>query len=119
MSKILDAIEAQRLNRRAATPRRIMPVYQAVPDNLTLSATWEWKFGATVFVNMRGPEEAREHLARQARRILAREIYGEIRALTLDAIEEALSETYRPDDDPLVQKLNAILAACDGERPKA
>ena len=120
MTKLLDSIESERRERTTGMSRRVKPFYEVERPSADLDpAIWVWKFGATVFVKMQGPDEAREHLARQARKILAREVYGEIEVLAIDALHEALEETYRDSNDPLLLKIRAIISMCRGEQRQA
>lgn len=116
--KILDAIDAARLSRTTGRIGRIEAHYTAEPPitNDFPTDIWKWKFSAEISVVMEGPEKAREALAEQARRIIARAAFGDLEPLLLDALEQVQTETYRAQNDPLVDTLFTMLRMVRGER---
>lgn len=90
--------------------------YSANPSTpLSELDQWEWSYTVTVGCTLTGPEDAREHMAEQAKRMIARELYGELEGDIRDAIEAAHEEAYRPHDDPLMRTLETMLLKVRGE----
>ena len=117
--KILDAIEEARGDRVVPSGRfsNISPTYEATPpEKIMMGAShWMWQFDLGVGVTMTGPDEARESLAEKAKRMIARELYGEL----VDDLHELMrvldEECYRANDDPAQSKITAMIRKMRGD----
>lgn len=116
--KALDAIEDARGDRVVPRGRfaNICPTYEATPPSgVMLGAEyWVWRFDVKVGVVLSGPHSAREELAVKAKRMIARELYGEI----IDDLHELMrvldEEEYRPIDDPATSKIRTMIRKLSG-----
>lgn len=113
--KIFEAIKAKRERQVAVMTRfaRIEPEYEL--SNGSRPDHFQWKIGAEIFCRFTGPLEAKEHLTRQATRMIAKEVYGEIvddlMALQLLLMEEQ----YRADGDPALAAIHNMRRKMCGE----
>lgn len=78
-------------------------------------ALWRRVYTVTVGCSLIGPEEASENMAEKAKRMIARELYGELEDDIRDAIEVANEEAYRPENDPLLKVLEGMLRKVRGD----
>lgn len=108
------------LKRLTHTILRRVPVHEA--PQITMRAITEpsqlrmtpdhcrYRFSVELWAETTGPSAALDEMRRRALRILLRELYGEVADeihLTLrDLMQE---EHYRPNDDPVLTRLNALL----------
>ncbi len=117
--KLLDVIEEKQRGRVAQT--RTVADYTALsPKEATANLPpdhWEWTFVARVGCIQTGPEEAREHLAKRARRLIAREVFGELED-DIQAVLELLWEEnhYREPGDPVLSYLESMLRKVRGDQ---
>jgi len=118
--KVLDAIEAARGDRVMPRGRfaNINATYEATaPEKIMMGAThWMWQFGLGVGVTTTGPDEAREDMAEKAKKMIARELYGEV----VDDLHELMrvldEEEYRPMDDPATSKIRTMIRKLNGDQ---
>jgi hypothetical protein len=115
--KLLAAIQAKRLKQVPAPVgrfARIEPQHEVMPDP-NRPGHFQWKFGVELFCVFSGPEDAREHLAKQAMRLIAQEAYGEIATDLMELVRILMEEQYRADGDPTLQAIENMLRKIRGE----
>lgn len=109
--KVFEAITAKRLKRVPPTGRfahieaeyDVAPVQGGEPDH------FQWKYGIQLRCSFVGPEEASEHALKQARRLIAKELYGEVENELLALMRTLMEEQYRPADDPAMAIITDLL----------
>lgn len=114
--KIFKHLREVRKNRVLPKINSTLIKYTSKPLT-TFSETphWEWEYTITFGCVLKGPEEAKTILEEQAKRMIAREVYGELENDIRDAIEIALEESFRTKEDPLMKVLDTMLLKVRGE----
>ena len=115
--KLIDAIRAKRL--RQVPPRGrfadVVGAYDAEPiSDLSFRPEWQGRFGVELGCSLQGPAVAREDLARQAERLITREVYGEVEDDVMELLHLLLKEGHRPSGDPAMQLIERLLAKLRG-----
>lgn len=77
-------------------------------DQLTMPRQFEFRHSVIVGVKQVGPKEAVDQLYGQARRAIARELYGEVLDDLCELERLLYEEAYRPADDPILTKIRSI-----------
>ncbi len=103
--------------RRVCPPSRTEVTYKSIPDTEAYLSEdhWEWRWQVSVGCKQFGPESSREEMAKRARRMIARELYGEIQDDLMELLEYLYEESYRTADDPVLGKLGEILRKISGD----
>ena len=108
---ILDTIEAKRM--RQVVPRArfafVEPEYAVALPPPDRPNHFQWKYGIQLSCVFTGPEKCEEQFTRQARRMLARELYGELEDDLLVLLRLMMEDGYRPSDDPVMQAIEGML----------
>ncbi|HEU4345784.1 MAG TPA: hypothetical protein VFU31_29900 [Candidatus Binatia bacterium] len=116
--KVLDRIDRKRLEQVPVISRFaiVEPEYEALPPAADRPEHWRWKYGFEIHCNFTGPREASDHMADHARRLIAREIFGEITDDLFELQRTLLEESYRRDGDPAMTIINNLIRKVRGER---
>lgn len=116
--KLFDAIKAKQMDRIAPITRFacIDPQYEAklsldspTPDH------YQWRIGAEISCVLSGPIKAREQLMKQAHRMIAKEVYGEIIDDLIELQRILYEEQYRADGDPVFDAIRKMINKMQGE----
>lgn len=68
----------------------------------------QYRIDVRVGVDLCGPAEAKEHLFRQAERLLVDELYGEINRELFNLLTMLWEEDYRPSSDPIMMQIEKL-----------
>lgn len=112
--KIFEAIQAERLKRVAPASRfvRIDPEFSVT--QLDIPNQYRWQYGICLRCFFTGPEEGEEQYGNQARRLIAREVYGEIIDDLIELSRVLMEESYRPATDPALAILENSIRKMQG-----
>ena len=117
--KILDIMEAKRLKRVPEINRfaKVNATYEALPSP-DIPYHWQWKIGFDVYSVFTGPERSDDHMSHlfeNARRLVAREVFGELTDDLFELLRTLSEEGYRPEDDKAMQIINKLISKTRGE----
>jgi hypothetical protein len=116
--KIFQAMEAARGRQVPVIPRFARMEADcsgALPDPKGHPNRFLWRYGVQLYCMFVGPEEAEEHLAQQARRMIAREVYGDVRDDLFELMRLLTEENYRASDDPVMAHITGMLQKMAGD----
>lgn len=115
--KLLNAISAIRGHRIPVKLGRIDAVLNDVQEKPALPADYSYRYELVVSCVMQGPPGAFDTLSERARRVIAYEVYGEVRQ-ELHRLRRKLhmlyEESYRAPDDPVLTRIQTLIDKISG-----
>ena len=75
---------------------------------------WKWDYGIRIHCDFVGPPTASENLAYQARRMIAKELFGEITDDLFQLKRLLMEESYRPIGDPVMAIIDNLIKETRG-----
>lgn len=113
--KLMEAIEAKQTGRRLTKPMRCADFkYEARPSpHRVAECDFEFRTGVELYVIGRGQKDASRDLQEQARRRIAKEVYGDV-ADEVFAILEAMWDEGLSVKSPAIRRAERLLHLLNG-----